>query len=312
MAEKSEKNKPFDPDDRFRYIGFEVKPGKIGEFFKSEAEKKLLVDKVKAKREKGEKLREHCTLTVERVAPYEKIVMTITSLVLIASLFLPWFSGYREVVVETTPAAPAVNTSPAMPADSMALTGTESIIPPEPVESAAAETAPETEPGTAITATTDEGGFSSISATRQRRQITREHESLSALGALTSLGTMGKMAFGSGAVVMLTSVLLLIYMLFVLVMAFYTLYLLYGTKGNPDQQALAIKKGARLSWLSLAFYGIMLIISFAGGSYSFDPKGMIVQLGDSYGPGAFLGLLSYGYYISIGCFVMNAVKGSEI
>ena len=43
MAEKNgdgpKKDKKFDPDDRFRYIGFEVESGKLGEHFKSDAEK---------------------------------------------------------------------------------------------------------------------------------------------------------------------------------------------------------------------------------------------------------------------------------
>ena len=104
MAEKqgegSKKEKKFDPDERFRYIGFEIETGKLGNFFKSDAEKESWVKRILAKREKGFKLRDETSFDAPRVAGYEKIVLTLTSLVLIASLFLPWFSGYKEFEVD--------------------------------------------------------------------------------------------------------------------------------------------------------------------------------------------------------------------
>ncbi len=90
-----------DPDLRFKYLGFEVKPGKIGNLFRSEDEKQSWIKRILEKRKSGVKLREECSLTEPRVAPYERIVLTITSLLLIFSLFLPWFSGYKESEVAT-------------------------------------------------------------------------------------------------------------------------------------------------------------------------------------------------------------------
>ncbi len=328
MAEKSEKKKEFSPDDRFRYIGFEVFPGKVRDLFKSDKEKEKWVEKVKAKKEKGGILRERCTLTETRVAGYEKIVMTITSLLLIATLFLPWFSGYKEIVVESSGKAAQNQAAAALPADSLAQAGMAGDsaamtgVPGEAVPAgttgtagtatAAEQVKTETTPPTDIVTEADEAGFSSITATRTRKEITRERVSMSAFGAITSLGSIGGKIFSSGIILVITGILMIVYMVFSIAMAIYTLYILYGVKGDPDQQALKIKKAVRYSWAGLAIWGFMLFISFFGAGYSFDTSDMIVQLGSSYGPGTFLGLLSFGFYISLGCFIMNAVKGSEI
>lgn len=320
MAEKSEKQTTPKPEDRFRYIGFEVFPGKVKDLFKSDSEKDQLVQKVKAKREKGEQLREHCTLTVERVAGYEKIVMTVTSLVLVLSLFLPWFSGNTEeeivtqaAVEQTAPAdslAMAANPADSMPAGQTDQTAGETT---PPTEMAAEETSPPTEQESGVVmGEKDEAGFASVTSTQKRTEIKREHYHMSAIGAIGSLGDVGSKAFSSGPVVMITAVLLIIYILLCIAMAAYTLFTLYGSKGNPDQKALALKKAVRYNWIGLGIFGLALLLSFFGGSYSFDSSDMIVQIGGSYGPGTFLGLLSYGFYIAMACFIMNAVKGSEI
>lgn len=332
MAEKSEEKKKFNPDDRFRFIGFEVFPGKVGDLFKSDQEKEEWVEKVKAKKEKGGILRERCTLTEERVAGYEKIVMTITSVLLVATLFLPWFSGYKEITVEAggTAAATQNQAAEAMPSDSAVMTGmpgdsaamagmSGEAVPAGTTGTAAAgqgtmanQGGEETTPSSEVVLEKDEAGFASITATRKRKEIRREPVSISAIGAIASLGDIGGKLFSSGVILVITGILMIAYMLFAVAMAVYMLYILYGTKGDPDQQALKIKKAVRYNWAGLAIWFVMFFISFFGASYSFDTSDMIVQLGGSYGPGTFLGLLSFGFYISLACFIMNAVKGSEI
>jgi len=332
MAEKSEKKKEFSPDDRFRFIGFEVFPGKVGDLFKSDKEKEQWVEKVKAKKEKGGILRERCTLTEERVAGYEKIVMTITSVLLVATLFLPWFSGYKETTVESVGNVPAVEepvgTLPGdsammagLPGDTMAAAGTAGDTVAGGTEGEMAATSAENLEGlererqgvaTEIVGEKDEAGFASIAATRVRKEVKREPVSVSAIGAIASLGDFGDKIFSSGIVVIITAIIMMLYMLFAIAMAVYTLYILYGSKGDSDQKALQIKKAVRYNWAGLAIWGVMLLISFFGADYSFDTSDAIVQLGGSYGPGTFLSLLSFGFYISLACFIMNAVKGSEI
>ena len=79
MAEKNgsgpKKDNKFDPDERFRYIGFEVESGKLGEHFKSDAEKNSWIKKVLNKRAKGSKLRDETSFDKPRVAGYEKIIL---------------------------------------------------------------------------------------------------------------------------------------------------------------------------------------------------------------------------------------------
>ncbi len=284
MAENSSKKKEFNADDRFRYLGFDVQPGKLGEFFANEAEKETWVKRVQEKRKgKSQMSREHSTLTKERVAGYERIVMTVTSVLLVCTLFMPWFSGYHEEVIET----PVVAAAP-VGGDSTAVgAGT-----PE--------------------AARDEAGFTTIMAGQKRKEVRREYQSMSALGALASIGDVGGKVFSSGFILMLTGFLILVYILLCLGLAGYTLYLAYGLKGDPDQKAVQMKKGLRLNWLPVAMWGFMLLISFVGADYSFSTKDMIAQLGDSYTVGTYLGLLSYGFYISLACFIMNAVKAVEI
>ncbi|MEW5995305.1 MAG: hypothetical protein AB1744_13065, partial [Candidatus Zixiibacteriota bacterium] len=107
MAENDTSKKPADSiteRERFRYIGFEVYPGKPKDLFKSEDEKKQLVEKVVAKRSQGEIIREDCKLLEERVGIVDRIALTVASLVIVVSLFLPWYSAYNEIVEEVSAA----------------------------------------------------------------------------------------------------------------------------------------------------------------------------------------------------------------
>ncbi len=82
-----------DPDGIYKYLGFDVHPGKIEEFWKSEEEKKLYLQDVKAR---GGQLfvldRDSALLNVKLMRPADKIISLIGSILLIVSFFLPLYS----------------------------------------------------------------------------------------------------------------------------------------------------------------------------------------------------------------------------
>ncbi|RKX24219.1 MAG: hypothetical protein DRP46_13585, partial [Candidatus Zixiibacteriota bacterium] len=283
---------------------------------KSDTEKDELVKKIKAKREAGQAGREVTSFDIPRISSLEKIVLTITSLLLIASLFLPWFSGYHEyeVVSEVAPAEEQAVLVDSL-ADSLGMemidstalaaevTGTlegEAVEEPgEPATPAETET---------IQAAKDDKGFSSITAARKRKEIRREHLEANALAALPMLGKV----LSSGFILKITGILFLIYILFCVGGGFYNLYALYWFKGDPDTRAMKLKKVMKFAWIPVGIWALCLILSFVGASYSFDTTDVIKQIGTSYGTGAYLGILSYGFYLSLACFILNAVKAVEI
>jgi hypothetical protein len=324
MAEKDEKSKAkeFNPDDRYRYLGFEVKPGKIGELFKSDSEKDSLIKRILERRKSGARVREHNTLEEARVSGTEKIVLTVTSVLIVLSLLLPWFSGYHEVVVEQEPVAvqEQVVEQAAVPSDSLsgeALTDSAraaamqagEAMPPVEGEMAATE---EVAAPAAQEVERDEAGFASITSHQKRTEIKREHDAISGLGALGLLGSAGGKIFSSGFVLILATILIIVYMLSCLALAGYNLFTIYTTKGDVDTVALKLKKVLRLNFIPILIYVFGIIISVPGASYSFDTTGMLAQIGESYGIGTYLGLLSYGFYLSLCCFILNAVKSVEI
>lgn len=323
MAEKNDsgakKESEFDPDKRFKYVGFEVHTGKIKDLFKSEAEKEKLVEKIRAKRKRGTRLREETTFDVPRVAVYEKVVLTVTSLVLIFSLFLPWFSGYHEHLVETEAAPVQQETAVVdslgeeMTADPAAVVAGDTLPAPagtvEETELAeSSETPAEDEQSGSEFLEKDERGFASITAMRKRKAIRKEHQEASALGALS----LASVVFSSGFVLKITGIFFLIYMLLCVASGAYTLYTLYAGRGDPDTKALQLKKALRINWIPVGIWIFCLIISFLGASYSFDTGGVMKQIGTSYGIATYLSILGYGFYISLACFIMNAVKAIEI
>ncbi|PKK82745.1 MAG: hypothetical protein CVT49_12135 [candidate division Zixibacteria bacterium HGW-Zixibacteria-1] len=314
MAEKKDSgakpDKAFDPDNRFRYIGFEVHPGKIKDLFKSEAEKEALVKEVRAKRESGMLGREKTTFDIPRIASYEKIVLTITSLVLIVSLFLPWFSGYREFVVESIDTT--VVGEQAMLPDSLGMQMTDSSALAAGMigsaEATGTQVAGRVADATASQPVKDDKGFASVSSQRKRQELRREYEKASAVGSLLLMGDV----LSSGIILKITGILFLLYMIFSLGGGLYNLYALYGLKGDMDTKALKLKKVMAYAWVPVGIWFFCLILSFFGASYSFDSTETIKQIGTSYGPGTYLSILGYGFYISLACFIMNAVKAAEI
>ncbi len=326
MAGKEDKDKgvqkTFDPDERFKYLGFEIHPGKIGNIFKSDSEKETWVEEVRQRRQKSTHVREHNTLEEARVTSFEKIVLTVTSVLLIASLFFPWFSGYREIEVESTPTATqqpmvgmtdssmvqgmADSTMAGGMADSAAMAA--GAAPMDSTSGAMATTEPQAQQDQ-----TDAAGFSSIMATTKRKEIKRENHAISGLSAIASLGSYGGDIFSSGFILILTAILMLLYMLFCVGYAVYALYTLFASKGTEDVKALQLKRVLRLAWVPISVYVLCIILSVIGANYSFSTTNeMIKQIGSSYGTGTYLGLLSYGFYMTLACFALNGAKGVEI
>jgi len=78
---------------RYQYIGFDVYPKKPKEFWRDEEEKKKYVEETK-KKDLRSALRESGHSLVQAVvfSKVDRLVLTVASLFLTVSLFLPWFS----------------------------------------------------------------------------------------------------------------------------------------------------------------------------------------------------------------------------
>jgi len=450
MADGDKNKKPQDPmEERYKYIGFGVFPGKAGDMFKSESERQSWVEKVRAKlaRSEGE-VRDKCTLIESRVSSVEKIFLTLAAVVMIAGLFIPWFSGYipvsytelgsygdysfyyaskedqasisdlaqalkirhdrkfasnppAEAGAETPPAQPAVvpDSTVSDSAEAMAETGETNPPPQPPAEDQAAKMIPaeinviflntpdidqihglndlrkyavaelnyNAETGrenltyganelistlgetmlararqidsisAAVTDSLKQAtmkriaeGDSTVSVDSvfyagpvlvenkpptelAQKGIINDSYSMTGLGALISIGNYGSMIFSSGMVLVITGILLILYFLSCLVMAILNLYLLYGVrKKGEDQYVIYLKRMLRYNWIPVIIWVVMLVLSFAGASYGFDSSGMLKQIGDSYGIATFIGLSSFGIYITLGAFLITALKGKEI
>ncbi|MDZ4724285.1 MAG: hypothetical protein SGI97_10335 [candidate division Zixibacteria bacterium] len=280
MAE-AENKKPQPPariseDDRFHYIGFEVFPGKPKDLFSSDADKKKYVDSVHAKHEAGELIRENCTLLEERVSRFEKIILTIASLAIIFSLFIPWYSLYQETIEEV------------------------------PI------------PTSASTDTAGGGEFSQspdeevITSQMMRKKVSRNYETMTGIGALADIGNTGSRVFSAGFPLMITGVILILYTISCIAVPLYVIYGVNAVKGAPDTVALKLKGILRVAWYPILLLFAAMILSFVGAQYGFDATQFFSSLGKSYGPGAFLGSLSWGILLSLAGFLIISVKGIEI
>ncbi len=311
---KDKKNsiKPITDSQRFKYIGFEVFPGKPKDLFKTDAEKKKYIDGVLGKRQKGETLRDQCTLLEERVSFMDRLVLTLASVLIFITLFVPWYSAYNEIVEET--AATARQT--VAPADSAALasTGDTLAVAGEPSDTAAAAATaqPVNQPPAREGVVEQSAAEEVITAYVAKKKIHKEYSRLSGLGSLIALGSVGSSVFSSGGILIITAILFLIYTLLCIAVPAYTLYGIYGLKGDADQRALRLKKMLRFNWIPLILFILGLILSFFGAEYGFDAAAAFTSLGKSYGPAAFLGVLSWGIILSLSAFILVAVKGVEI
>lgn len=91
--DNSEVEKPLDENLRFQYIGFDVYGKKAKDLFKTEAEKKHYEQSVaQYEKEHYSPFRGMTAVKRDLLTGTDRIVLTISSLVLIISAFLPWLS----------------------------------------------------------------------------------------------------------------------------------------------------------------------------------------------------------------------------
>jgi hypothetical protein len=100
MAEQNKKNEEEDKiseDLRFKYIGLEIFPKKVKDFWKDEEEKRKYLEKIKEEKSQATLLdRDYSLVKVSVFSKTDKIVLSITSFLLAISLFIPWFSVRGE------------------------------------------------------------------------------------------------------------------------------------------------------------------------------------------------------------------------
>lgn len=276
MAQDVKKDvKRISDDERLRYIGFEVFPGKAGELFKSDAERQKLVDTAKAKRSSGQIIRDGCTLMNERVSKGERLVMTLAAVVTLLALLLPWYSVYNEVPVAGTGTTADGSSGNA---------------------SVAGESSDE----------------EIITMTKLQRRTTRNTVTTLGIEGPLALGSAGRALFGSGIALILTSVLFLVLTLACLALPIMTIKTLYAKVKDPDQWALDLKKVLRYNWVPFLIFSAGLLLSLLGSTWGFNAKETMSSLGSSYGIGAYLGSLTYGFFIAIAGSTLLALKGIEI
>ncbi len=325
--------------ERFSFIGFDVFPKDPKELFDSDAEKEKLLANVRARHDKHDHLRESCTLLEERVSFTDRIAVTVGAVLVFVALFLPWYSVYNEIV-EDTPVAQVVE-EPVVISDSPEETSFEdgaadaaaadaaddlsAAAVSEEVSSATEETqaadipdggdavADEGEPVySPLTSISEELDGELITALIAKKSIHREYARLSGIGGIISFGSTGSYLFSSGISLILTVIIFIVYTLLCLGLPAYTLYGLYGIKGSPDEQALVLKKLLRYNWLLLILFLTGFTFAFFGSEYGFDAAGAFTSLGDSYGIGAYLSVISPGVYVALAGSIICAAKGAEI
>lgn len=104
MAEQENKEKP-EPaqadsselnDDRYRYIGFDVFPKQAKEFWKSDNERKTYLEHVRETAGRFMPLsRANSFVATSVLSTFEKVVLGLASLMLVAAPFITWFSVSR-------------------------------------------------------------------------------------------------------------------------------------------------------------------------------------------------------------------------
>lgn len=75
--------------DRYQYIGFDVFPKKAKKFWKSEEEKKVYLEKTRKGRKREE--RDHSLVYMNTFSGVDKIILTVSSALIVLGFFLPWF-----------------------------------------------------------------------------------------------------------------------------------------------------------------------------------------------------------------------------
>lgn len=86
-------NKQTDPDDMFKYLGFEINPGKVGEFWKSDDERKEFLKNIQAGGGQSSVLdRDTSILNARLMSSADKIISLVGNAILIIAFFLPAYS----------------------------------------------------------------------------------------------------------------------------------------------------------------------------------------------------------------------------
>lgn len=308
MTDKEQQNKSpnrISDSERFRYIGFEVFPGKPKDLFKSETEKKNYIDSIINKRNKGELIRDHCTLTEARISFKEKLVLAIACGLILVALFVPWYSAYTEVVVE---APAATETSPGdIPSDSLAAVSDSLGLMTAGTESPLTST-----PGDTAVTQQQTSHEEIIHGMQAKKRTHKDFYRLSGLGAILALGSVGSHVFSGGFILILSGILLLAYTLLCIVLPLYNLYNIFGLKGRDDEKALKLKKNLKLNWIPVILFVVVMFFSFFGASYDPETVGIFTSISDSYGPAVLLDSLSWGLFLTISGFLLLALKGVEI
>lgn len=168
---------------------------------------------------------------------------------------------------------------------------------------------------TQSTVSTDQNaGEELITAAQNTKRTRREPPvTLTGIGSLIGIGTVGGAMFSSGFALILIAVIMLAYTLATIAIPIYVLMALFKkTKENADEAALRLKKLLRLAWYPVLLFVAAFILSFVGADYSSGVAASFSSLGTSFGPGAFLGSMSWGLLLTLGGFLILAFKGIEI
>jgi hypothetical protein len=90
MAKQNKEN----PEElRYNYLGFDVAPGKIKEFWASEDEKKSYIEKIRARLKKSHSIqRDFSMVNAKLINPADRVIISFASVLLIISLFLPYYN----------------------------------------------------------------------------------------------------------------------------------------------------------------------------------------------------------------------------
>ena len=336
-----------DPE-RLRYLGFDVGPSEIGELFKTKDEERKYVDHVIDKRDHNDVLRDTSNFREERISATERYIVFGASLMIMISLFLPftpWVSGYVQTETEVTLTdvpAPAditadITTDGQPVADVSAgaadATGeADTTVTPDAAGASgdAVDAVDATEGDETVASPTDASqtndaipsaaaltrqgvvGFQDLQVSRKKTKIVRTPYSWSGVQILASLGSTGSKIFSSGVILIVSGILFLVYMLLSLAIPGYIGYCVMTIKGHPDEVALKLKSILKLAWIPVLVWAAILFLSVIGADYGFDTTDALVQVGESYGISAFLGLLGVGFYLSLAGFVLAGSKSVEI
>jgi hypothetical protein len=93
MTEETMGNRKSDSDTVYKYLGFDVYPGKVGEFWKSDDEKKQFIRHVKARGGQISVLdRDTALLNIKSMTLIDKAISIVGGALLILAFFLPVYS----------------------------------------------------------------------------------------------------------------------------------------------------------------------------------------------------------------------------